>query len=444
MRALLCLTPGLFSACAHAAIPAPALIRADENWYTARHESQLPAHKFLPLSTDGDTFLSLGGELRWRSDNLKASRYGLGETDDDYTLTRILVHGDLHLSQSARWFMQLGHAQSHGQTDPGPTDSNRTDLQNAFLDLKPDETTTVRLGRQEILLNSTQRFVSVREGPNVRQSFDGLRISWQHGQTQAAAFLTHPVRYEPESFDDSSNQDQVFHGAYLTLHPASNTRLDVQYLGLRRKQVRFGGLQGQEDRHSAGLRLSGRQGAWDYDLEGLIQGGRFASRPIRAWGASLLAGHTFAAAWQPRLGVQLDAGSGDDGETGRLETFNPMFPKGAYFDQSGLNSWANSLIARTSLDLKPHPRLRLQASVSERWRENPSDSVYVQPYAALTATQSNHSRRVAQTCQLDASWQLTPNVSLIWQALHVNAGPAITKAGGQDVDFMMGIVQLKF
>ncbi len=444
MRALLCLTPGLLCACAQAALPPPALIRADENWYAARHESQLPAYKFLPLGTDDHAFLSLGGELRWRSDSLNAPRYGLGEADDDYSLSRVLVHADLHLNQHARLFMQLGNAQAHGQASPGPTDSNRTDVQNAFLDFKPDEMTSVRLGRQEILLNPAQRFVSVREGPNVRQSFDGLRISWQHEQLQAGAFLTRPVRYEPGSFDDSGNQDQVFHGVYMTRKLAADTSLDIQYLGLRRDQARLAGRQGREDRHSAGLRLSGRHGAWDYDMEGLIQGGHFAGSDIRAWGASLLAGHTFASVWQPRLGVQLDAGSGDDKQTGRLETFNPLFPKGAYFDQSGLNSWANSLIARTSLDLKPHPRLKLQASVSERWRESPSDSVYVQPYAALTATQANHSRRVAQTCQLDASWQLTPNVSLTWQAVHANAGPAITKAGGRDVDFMMGIAQIRF
>lgn len=444
MRISIGLILGLFSTCTAAAIPAPALIRADEDWYAARNDSQRPAHKFLPLSADGQTFLSLGGELRWRSDSLRAPRYGLGEADDDYALSRLLLHADLHLNPQARLFMQLGQARSHGQTDPGPTDRNHPDLQNAFLDIRPTEAMTVRVGRQELLLNATQRFVSVREGPNVRQSFDGLHLTWQQPQRLLGAFLTHPVRYEPEAFDDAGNQDQVFHGAYMTQKLAATTTLDIQYLGLRRQQARFNGQQGLEDRHSASLRLAGRHGAWDYDLEGMAQGGRFADRSVSAWSGSLLAGHTFRHAWRPRLGLQLDAGSGDNDRTDRLETFNPLFPKGGYFDQSGLNSWANALITRLSLDLKPHPRLRLQSSVSGRWRESPSDSVYTQPYVSLPATQVSHSRRVAQTCQLDIAWQLTPNVSLTWQALHANAGPAITKAGGKDVDFVTGTMQIKF
>lgn len=41
----------------------------------------------------------------------------------------------------------------------------------------PGEQLAVRVGRQELKLGSS-RLASVRESPNVRRTFDGIRVSW--------------------------------------------------------------------------------------------------------------------------------------------------------------------------------------------------------------------------------------------------------------------------
>lgn len=425
---------------AYATQPAPALIRADEDWSNAT--SSAP---FKHIALDDDmAYLSLGGELRLRTDTLDAARYGLGPARDSYTLLRTLIHADLRLSPRWRLFTQLEQADAIGKTTTTAIDQNRTDLRNAFIEFDPANNTSLRLGRQDLLLNAAQRFVSVREGPNVRQSFDGLSLSWQGVPYHLKAFVSRPVSYKPGAFDDIADPGQTFHGLDLTWQAAPTQAVEIYQLELRNQRASFGGIQAQENRHSTGMRLSGRHGPWDYDLEGMLQYGHFANQRIRAWGASTLGGFTLQQPWRPRLGIQLDAGSGDDHDAGTLKTFNPLFPKGSYFDQSGLNSWANSVIARFGLDLSPHPKLKLYAGISQRWRENLDDAVYVQPYSALPATLVGRSRQVARTGQLDATWLFSPNLSLTMEALHVEAGPAITQAGGKDVDFLMTVLQLKY
>src|SRR5499433_308961 len=96
-----------------------------------------------------------------------------------YNMNRLLLNGDLHIGDTFRTFLQLG---THEVTSPSmspPTDVDHFDVQQAFLDLKAsigqDGSLTFRGGRQEITFGAA-RLVDVREGPNVRLSFDGGRV----------------------------------------------------------------------------------------------------------------------------------------------------------------------------------------------------------------------------------------------------------------------------
>jgi class 3 adenylate cyclase len=80
-------------------------------------------------------------------------------------------------------------------------------------------------------------------------------------------------------------------------------------------------------------RFSGKANGFDWDVEAMGQNGGFADKTIRAWAVGSLAGYTFNAVyWKPRLGLQFDAASGNrDPNSNVLQTFNPLFPNGAYF-----------------------------------------------------------------------------------------------------------------
>jgi Alginate export len=426
------------------------LTRFDEDYsYLATVAAPVNFEDRLKYIRLGDeAYVSLGGELRERFDSLDAAKFGIGTPSDKYVLQRLLLSADAHLTDRMRVFVQLVQANAFDKASPrSPSDVDHLDVQNAFIDVKPDPDRhlTLRLGRQEFLFDSAQRFVSVREGPNVRQSFDGLRASWSEEQLRVDAFVTRPVLYKPGTFDDSSDHSQSFSGLYATYALDSKQSVDGYLLSLNRDNVAFGGVKGDEHRQSFGVRWAGVQGHFDHDLEGVYQTGTFAGEDIRAWAIGLTGGYTLAETWSPRLGLEFDAGSGDrhPGD-GRLETFNPLFPKGANFNESALTSWANLLLLRASLGLQPTASTTIVASIYERWRETGNDAVYVQPYTPIAATLGNHERGVGTGYQLDATWRANRYFTLTAEALHQTAGPAIREAGGHAANFAMLIGQLRF
>ncbi len=426
------------------------LIRSEEDYsYLADPARRIDFDDRLKYIRLGDTnYMSLGGELRERFDSYDAPRFGIGSSKDSYVLQRVLLHADAHIDERVRVFVQLGREDAFDKAKPySVSDADNIDLQNGFVDVlaDPERHLTLRLGRQEIAFNAAQRFVSVREGPNVRQSFDGVRATWAQEAIRLDAFATRPVSYRPGSFDDRGDSSQRFYGLDLSYQIAGGQSLETYAVEIDRRQVRFGSLTGDERRHSFGIRLAGKEDGFDHDAEAVYQTGTFGDREIRAWAIGLIGGFTFTSPGSPRAGLEFDAGSGDRHPGGgRLETFNPMFPKGAYFNESALTSWANLMMLRASVTVQPSSSTSMSASVAERWRQTGNDAVYLQPYIPLAATLGNSERRVGEAYQYDASWRATRYLTFTAEALHQAAGPAIRLAGGRSVTFVMFIGQLRF
>ena len=426
------------------------LVRSEEDYAAMRTQPEAPdaSLKFIALDDSRSMWLTLGGEVRERTEFFDAARFGFGFRRDTYDLQRLLVHADLHLGASFRVFAQLGQHSAYGKRPPlALSDTNPADIQNFFVDAthgigSADD--AVRVGRQEIQLNPMQRVVSVREGPNVRQSFDGGRAWWKGRDLRVDAFVVRPVRFRPGTFNDHGDSSQVFRGVYLS-HATAGGSVDAFAYDLRREDVSFGTVVGDERRTSVGARWGDKRAPLDIDIESMTQFGRFAGRSIRAWAVGADAGYTFASAWSPRVGLGFDAGSGDrDPDDGRLETFNPLFPRGGYFNDTALTSWSNLVLARFNLGLKPSDQLSLQASVMRRWRQTTTDAVYVQPSIALSPTLSNGSRHVGEIYQIGAVWRLDRHLTLSGQLLRLQAGPAITRSGGKNVNFATVITQYRF
>jgi hypothetical protein len=428
--------------------PAFKLVRADEDYVYLKSAPKLTGLdplRYIPVGEDG--YLTLGGEARLRLDTIDAPRFGIGGVQTDtFELFRGLVSADLHLNSTVRVYGELGLHRDLGKGEaPAITDRDGLDAEVLFIDLTPARNWRLRLGRQELSFNPTQRFVSVREGPNIRQSFDGARLTYGGKGLKVDAFYTHPVTIAPGAFNDSRNTSQAFWGVYATAPFGKGVSLDVYSLNLDRDRVRFGTVTGDERRRSLGARLAGKAGAIDYEVEAMVQRGHFAGQDIRAWGGSAGAGYTFAAPWKPRLSVRRDLGSGDgDPADGKLETFNPLFPKGAYFNEAALSSWSNLSAWRLALGAAPSKSISVEISHTDRRRENGRDAIYLQPYAVLAGGGASTAKGISQDWQADLGWQVNRNVKASLQAVHAEAGAAVKAAGGHDVDFAMAIVQFRF
>jgi hypothetical protein len=80
-----------------------------------------------------------------------------------------------------------------------------------------------------------------------------------------------------------------------------------------------------------GARLWNGGAPFAYNLEGVYQFGALGNRAIRAYTLSANVGYTWAATrhWQPYVDLKAEIISGDQRQgDGRLQTFNPLFPRG--------------------------------------------------------------------------------------------------------------------
>jgi len=428
--------------------PAFKPVRSDEDYgylSTVEDRTGLDPLRYIPLG--GDAYLSLGGEARLRVDAIDNPRFGLGsEHSDTFALGRLLLSADLHLRPTLRVYGELGLHRDVGKRDPATAlDRDGVDAQVLFADIMPAAGWRVRLGRQELQLNPTQRFIAVREAPNIRQSFDGARITRTAGKLKLDAFYLQPVAATPGAFDDTRNRAQRFYGLYVSAKLSPRQTLDLYALGLERDRVRFGTVTGDERRTGLGARLAGSAGAFDYEAEGMVQGGRFAGRKIQAFAASAGGGYTLDQPWKPRLGLRLDIGSGDKNPTDkRLGTFNPMFPKGGYFNEVGLFSWGNLVSLRPSLGVTPRKGVSLEASYMTHSRWTGADAIYLQPLVPLASAENSRAKNVGGAAQLDGAWQVTRNLKLQAQLARQDAGPAIRALGGKPVTQAVLFTQFRF
>lgn len=403
--------------------PGFATLRYDEDWSFLsepdRRTHLFDAIKFIRLWESGESFLSLGGEAR-----LKYERYDRAifnqrpEDDSGFLLQRYLLHGDLHATP---WFRAFGQLQSSlvdfRAGGARPTDRDRLDLHQAFADVvvlwNDTQSTTLRVGRQEMAYGS-QRLVSVRESPNNRLAFDAVRLLATFGAWKVDAWISQPVEVDPGLFDDQRIDGTDFWGAYATgpVPWIKGLKADVYYLGLARDAARFARGTHDELRHSLGSRLHGKRGGLDWNFEFVGQFGSFGDDDILAWTAASDTGWTFAGALgKPRIFLRADIASGDDGQ-GALGTFNPLFPRGSYFNEASLVGPQNLMDLQPGVEVEPVKGLRLTASCDVVWRESVQDGVYGTALNLQLPPGTSQARFVGTFPSVSVHWQATPHLGL--------------------------------
>lgn len=414
------------------------------NWYTKA--------KYSPLSPDGHTYLSFGGEVRLQY--FYAGNDGWGDEPEDkdgYVLSRYLLHMDLHVGRHFRTFIQVQSSMANSKTAASPVDEDPLDLHQAFVDysttLNPKTKLLFRLGRQELSYGS-QRLVAVRDGPNNRQAFDGAKISVLHNEYKLDFFYSHYVAAQKGIFDDGWNRNVQFWGSYLTLNKVPVVQhMDIYYLGLWRRNADFDDGSGPELRHSAGTRIFGKYSALKYDLEGLYQFGDFNTRKISAWTASVNIAYEFEQIkYKPEIGFKTELISGDKkyGDHA-LQTFNPMFPRGAYFGLAALIGPSNLIDIHPSLSFELTPCLDWNMDYDLFWRYSLNDGIYAPNTSLMYSGKNSADRNIGQ--QFSSELVYTPNPFLYFRAeLTWFKAEAYLKevTAGKDILFAGITAQVKF
>lgn len=396
------------------------LLREDEDWSFLRdpalRQDFWDPIKYIPLRSGlEDWYLTIGGEAREVWEQIGNNNWGQQPYWNGYLNERYMLSFDVHYGKNVRTFVELKSGlNSFRIGGPRPIDEKELDFQAAFLQIGTSGNQNwiqFRVGRQEMEYGSG-RLIDVREGPNVRLSFDGFKIRSKVEGWNIDAFAMRPDVDNSGIFDNEPNHEIGFWGVYSTRRLARKVSMDAYYLGLDRKEATFERGTAHELRQTLGgrvwLPLPTEKPGWDFDYEGLWQFGTFGSAGIKAWTVASDTGYSLPNVHlKPRFSVKADISSGDDPRTNTLGTFNPLFPIGNYF----------GVLATTGpgpvnfIDI--HPRIQTQfphgVTVSTdwvfQWRENVLDGVYSVPGFLIRPAGNSRARFVGDRPGTEVRWQ---------------------------------------
>ena len=422
--------------------------RWQEDW-SVLADSRVPREpldslKYIPLSADDpEAYLSLGANLRERFEANDAAGFGTGANRNaDYDISRFEVFANLRLGPQFQFFTELQSDYAIGKQVLTPVDQDRpVDLEQAFIVLiEPlsDGLLKFRLGRQQFAVD-LQRFISFRDGPNVRLSFDGAWVEYERNQWSYIAFYSRPVQdrdFRP--FDDYSNNQFTFDGFRVARKVMESASISAYYARYIQDDARYLTVSGNERRDILELHFSGTKQSFDWDVEAMKQTGEIGGENIEAWGFGSLVGYTITKTpWTPRLGIQLDAASGDKNPNDhQLNTFNPLFPNGYYVTLAGYTGYVNFIHLKPSVTVHPTHSLQLIADVGMQWRETTADAVYLQPNIPVADTAGQPGRYTGTYGQFRADYILTAHVSLALEVVHFTIAESVRDAGGRDSDYV--------
>ncbi len=316
--------------------------------------------------------ISFGGSYRGQYEYFKNEEFSFSPNrENGWYLQRLLLHSDIWFNDRFRLFGELGSSLISGKEVLAPVDRDELYVNQLFAQYNSNNI-TIKVGRENLRLGS-QRLVDPREGPNVRWSFDQVSINLRKGSRDWQAFVASPVFVQPEIFDNRTFHNEEFlWGFYGNKILTGKHHLDLYYLGSHYETAAYALDTGEEVRHSLGIRHWKTSGAWQYDNELIGQFGTFGDRSILAWTISFNVKRYLNE--RNSLGLKTEVISGSTSED-RLGTFNPLYPRGAYFGRVARFGPSNLI------DIHPYWTYRngkftMEIDYDVFWRYSRIDAVY--------------------------------------------------------------------
>lgn len=417
--------------------PSPAILPADDDYaYLGRVgiEPRLgDRFRRIPLG-DGVT-LSFSGLAYLELEGFEDGGWGAVPGWDDYANSRLNLYGQMAFGDRTRVFAALKHGDRvTGREAPSPAERDGADLHQLFGELSfgdafggDPKDALIRVGRQELHYGAG-RMISVREGPNVRDDFDGVLVRLRRGGIVADAFAAYDVEDDRGGFDNDTVEDDAVWGLYGSGALPGRVlgrghALDLYYMGERRSESPYAfAAPVAETRHTVGLRWfsAGPPSAlgWTFDAEAAFQFGGAdpltigPSLDVRAWTATAGMRRNWDGPWSPGLRLAALWTSGDDDpDDGDLGTFRAPNPPGRYFGEATPLGPGNLAAVALTGFAQPMDRLSLALEAAAFWRIEESDGLYSPAGGPLRAP-GGGSDHVGNEVNLTASYALTPSVTL--------------------------------
>jgi hypothetical protein len=261
----------------------------------------------------------------------------------------------------------------------GTSEVNALELVQAYVGLDLNSDTTLDAGRMTLDIGS-RRLVSRQNFRNTTNAFTGVHLHHeQEGGSRFDAFWTMPQMRLPSDRDgvlsnhvvfDRETDDLQFFGASYEIPVGSNLRLEAFTYGLvERDAPQY--LTANRHLATPGVRLHRKPAKrvldLDLEYEGQIGKARASTNPadlvdrrVRAWAGHAEIGYTFGSAWQPRVAVLYDQGSGN-GSSDHIGRFDTLY--GARSFELNPTSLYGVLARSNAMT----PGVRVEAKPRNRW-----------------------------------------------------------------------------
>jgi hypothetical protein len=149
---------------------------------------------------------------------------------------------------------------------------------------------------------------------------------------------------------------------------------------------------------------------------------------------------------KPRFGLKADVTSGDgDAKDPDLGTFNPLFPKGAYFGEIAIIGPSNHMDLHPSVDLNIAKDWLITVESVFFWRESVHDGIYGPAVNLLRGPGDSRSRFIGSQPSVQAEWDMSRHFSWTGNYTHFFTGAFLedTKPA-KDVDYFTTWVSYRF
>jgi len=418
--------------------PAYSMLRAEESYTYLREGSPYASDpfdpiKFVRLNHDGSLFLTVGGEVRLRLEFFDNADWESGR--DELYSQRLSVHTALNVGQQVRFFGEVYHGLL-SKSEPAFAEDDDLALHQGFLELRLLDDirhrVNLRVGRQELAYGSA-RLIGIREGPNIRRSFDAARVIYTGGPLQMEGFFGSEVVTSPGTFDNSRNRDMAVWGLFSRFSiPGIVGSTEAYYFGVDVDQARFDDGIAAERRHSVGIRRFGSLGsAFRYNTEVIFQFGTFGDQNIRAFAVETDFHYLLnSLELRPVLGIRLDYVSGDRGAAdGTLNTFNALFTNPAYFGLLSQLTPMNLFDIHPSLTLELSERAEAIVDWDFFWRASKDDGLYSPPRFFARAGDPMQGRFIGHQPGLEFVYRVSRHLTWSTEASYFVSGDYLMDSG---------------
>jgi len=128
-----------------------------------------------------------------------------------------------------------------------------------------------------------------------------------------------------------------------------------------------------------------------------------------------------------------------------LQTYNPLFPTGAYFNLADPVGPSNFIHLHPVLELSFGEHVTVTAKWAFFWRESLEDGVYRLSVVPLRTGQRSRKRYVGISPSLTVVWTATRHMTVQASYVHFFAGPFLQETPpGKDIDYVTTWFAYKF